>query len=101
MTLCQFNNNNNINFISVPSWQRCPQGKGLESLAALVSSVEETPDAIPTTISGSIPTWINGSFLRNGPGKFEFGEDRYLKMHHTLKVLQKKKESRIERRVWI
>uniref|UniRef100_A0A3Q1BZR9 Beta-carotene 15, 15-dioxygenase 2, like n=1 Tax=Amphiprion ocellaris TaxID=80972 RepID=A0A3Q1BZR9_AMPOC len=32
---------------------------------------------ITTTIKGTIPTWINGSFLRNGPGKFEFGEDRY------------------------
>uniref|UniRef100_A0A672JKT6 Beta,beta-carotene 9',10'-oxygenase-like n=1 Tax=Salarias fasciatus TaxID=181472 RepID=A0A672JKT6_SALFA len=50
---------------------------GLESLANLVSTVEETPDPIPTTIKGTIPSWINGSFLRNGPGKFEFGEDRY------------------------
>uniref|UniRef100_A0A672JI00 Beta,beta-carotene 9',10'-oxygenase-like n=1 Tax=Salarias fasciatus TaxID=181472 RepID=A0A672JI00_SALFA len=57
--------------------QRCPQAKGLESLANLVSTVEETPDPIPTTIKGTIPSWINGSFLRNGPGKFEFGEDRY------------------------
>uniref|UniRef100_A0A672JHW9 Beta,beta-carotene 9',10'-oxygenase-like n=1 Tax=Salarias fasciatus TaxID=181472 RepID=A0A672JHW9_SALFA len=47
------------------------------SLANLVSTVEETPDPIPTTIKGTIPSWINGSFLRNGPGKFEFGEDRY------------------------
>lgn len=61
---------------SVPSWQRCPRGSGLESLAALLSSVEETPDPIPTTIKGTIPTWIKGSFLRNGPGKFEFGEER-------------------------
>uniref|UniRef100_A0A3Q3VYW4 Uncharacterized protein n=1 Tax=Mola mola TaxID=94237 RepID=A0A3Q3VYW4_MOLML len=61
----------------VPSWQRCPQGKGLESMAPLVRSVEETPDPIPTTVTGTIPTWINGSFLRNGPGKFEFGKDSY------------------------
>ncbi|KAM4616236.1 beta-carotene 15, 15-dioxygenase 2, like isoform 2-T2 [Polymixia lowei] len=63
---------------SVPSRARCPQGKGLESLAALVRSVEETPEPIPTTIKGTIPSWINGSFLRNGPGKFEFGQDRYV-----------------------
>ncbi|XP_029685868.1 beta,beta-carotene 9',10'-oxygenase-like [Takifugu rubripes] len=62
---------------NIPSWQRCPQGSGLESLAALLSSVEETPDPIPTTIKGTIPTWIKGSFLRNGPGKFEFGEESY------------------------
>uniref|UniRef100_A0A3Q3E5N9 Beta-carotene 15, 15-dioxygenase 2, like n=1 Tax=Hippocampus comes TaxID=109280 RepID=A0A3Q3E5N9_HIPCM len=51
--------------------------KGLESVAPLVNSVEEIPDPIPTTIKGTVPTWINGSFLRNGPGKFEFGQDRY------------------------
>ncbi|XP_022056553.2 beta-carotene 15, 15-dioxygenase 2, like isoform X2 [Acanthochromis polyacanthus] len=62
---------------SVSSRQRCPQARGLERVAPLVSTVEETPDPITTTIKGTIPTWINGSFLRNGPGKFEFGEDRY------------------------
>lgn len=61
----------------VPSRLRCPQASGLESLAPLVTSVEETPDPIPTNIKGTIPPWINGSFLRNGPGKFEFGNDRY------------------------
>uniref|UniRef100_A0A8C3AS17 Beta-carotene 15, 15-dioxygenase 2, like n=1 Tax=Cyclopterus lumpus TaxID=8103 RepID=A0A8C3AS17_CYCLU len=57
--------------------QQCPQGKGLETIEPLVRSVEETPDPIPTTITGTIPTWINGSLLRNGPGKFEFGKDSY------------------------
>ncbi|XP_072289252.1 beta-carotene 15, 15-dioxygenase 2, like [Eucyclogobius newberryi] len=62
----------------IPSRLRCPQGSGLESLAPLVTSVEETPNPIPTTVSGNIPSWINGSFLRNGPAKFEFGNDRYV-----------------------
>uniref|UniRef100_A0A8C3GAF1 Beta-carotene 15, 15-dioxygenase 2, like n=1 Tax=Cyclopterus lumpus TaxID=8103 RepID=A0A8C3GAF1_CYCLU len=47
------------------------------TIEPLVRSVEETPDPIPTTITGTIPTWINGSLLRNGPGKFEFGKDSY------------------------
>lgn len=46
---------------------------GLESIAPLISTVEETPEPITTTVEGSIPSWINGNFLRNGPGKFEFG----------------------------
>lgn len=75
--------------LSVPSWQRCPQGKGLESMAPLVRSVEETPDPIPTTVTGTIPTWIKGSFLRNGPGKFEFGKDRYLKNTFTQRIFCK------------
>lgn len=47
--------------------------KGLETIAPLVRSVEETPEPIPTEVQGSIPSWIHGNLLRNGPGKFEFG----------------------------
>ncbi|KAL7836289.1 hypothetical protein AOLI_G00275730 [Acnodon oligacanthus] len=54
-----------------------PLAHGLESIAPLVTSVEETPEPILTVIKGNIPSWINGSFLRNGPGKFEFGESRF------------------------
>ncbi|XP_078808973.1 beta-carotene 15, 15-dioxygenase 2, like isoform X3 [Oryzias latipes] len=63
---------------NLSSRERCPKADDLESLEHLVQSGEETPEPIPTTIKGSIPTWINGSFLRNGPGKFEFGEDKYI-----------------------
>jgi beta,beta-carotene 9',10'-dioxygenase len=48
------------------------------SIAALVNSAEETPQPVSTHIKGTIPSWINGSFLRNGPGKFEFGKDKYV-----------------------
>ena len=47
--------------------------KGLETISPLVQSVQETPEPISTMVQGSIPPWINGKFLRNGPGKFEFG----------------------------
>lgn len=50
--------------------------KGLECIASLVSTVEETLEPISTQIQGIIPSWINGSLLRNGPGKFEFGNTR-------------------------
>lgn len=79
------------NFLPVSSRQRCPQAKGLEGLAPLVNSVEESPDPIPTTIKGTVPTWINGSFLRNGPGKFEFGQDRYTVQHTALLDANNKK----------
>ncbi|XP_054610852.1 carotenoid-cleaving dioxygenase, mitochondrial isoform X1 [Dunckerocampus dactyliophorus] len=51
--------------------------KGLETIAPLVCSAEETPDPIPAKVQGIIPHWINGSLLRNGPGKFEFGNTHY------------------------
>lgn len=50
--------------------------QGLETIAPLVRSVEETPEPIPTEVQGSIPSWIDGNLLRNGPGKFEFGNRR-------------------------
>ncbi|KAM4703961.1 carotenoid-cleaving dioxygenase, mitochondrial-like isoform 2-T2 [Rhinophrynus dorsalis] len=50
---------------------------GLECIAPLVKTVQEVPQPIPTQITGIVPEWIKGCLLRNGPGKFEFGEDRY------------------------
>uniref|UniRef100_A0A672I6H5 Uncharacterized protein n=1 Tax=Salarias fasciatus TaxID=181472 RepID=A0A672I6H5_SALFA len=43
----------------------------------LVRSVEETPEPISTNITGTIPRWISGNFLRNGPGKFEIGNQMF------------------------
>ncbi|XP_078023512.1 beta-carotene oxygenase 2b isoform X1 [Epinephelus lanceolatus] len=50
---------------------------GLPSIEKIVRSVEETPEPISTVITGNIPEWINGSFLRNGPGKFEIGNQKF------------------------
>ncbi|KAG7478545.1 beta,beta-carotene 9 9' [Solea senegalensis] len=50
---------------------------GLPCIEKIVSSVEEMPESISTNITGTIPQWINGSFLRNGPGKFEIGDHRF------------------------
>lgn len=49
---------------------------GLPCIEKIVSSVEDTPEPIGTDITGSIPVWIRGSFLRNGPGKFEIGNQK-------------------------
>uniref|UniRef100_A0A3P8S4M6 Uncharacterized protein n=1 Tax=Amphiprion percula TaxID=161767 RepID=A0A3P8S4M6_AMPPE len=49
---------------------------GLPCIEKLVCSVEDTPEPISTRISGTIPEWINGNFLRNGPGKFEIGDQK-------------------------
>ncbi|XP_018547895.1 carotenoid-cleaving dioxygenase, mitochondrial isoform X1 [Lates calcarifer] len=65
---------------------------GLETIAPLVHSVEETPEPISTEVQGTIPSWINGNLLRNGPGKFEFGNTHYnhwfdgMAMLHQFKI---------------
>lgn len=56
--------------------------KGLETIAPLVRTVEETPEPISTDVQGTIPSWINGNFLRNGPGKFEFGNTQWVSARH-------------------
>ncbi|XP_051902546.1 carotenoid-cleaving dioxygenase, mitochondrial-like isoform X22 [Hippocampus zosterae] len=63
--------------------------KGLESLAPLVRSVEETPDAIHAEVQGTIPHWINGSLLRNGPAKFEFGDTSFNHWFDGMAMLHK------------
>ncbi|XP_035240746.1 beta,beta-carotene 9',10'-oxygenase-like isoform X1 [Anguilla anguilla] len=50
---------------------------GLPCIEKLVRSADEVPDPIGTTVCGHIPAWISGSFLRNGPGKFEFGNKSF------------------------
>ncbi|KAM7137888.1 carotenoid-cleaving dioxygenase, mitochondrial isoform 2-T3 [Macrochelys suwanniensis] len=51
--------------------------KGLQCISPLMRSVEETPQPILTKVKGHIPKWLSGSLLRNGPGKFEFGEEKF------------------------
>lgn len=52
---------------------------GLPCIEKIVSSVEDTPEPIITKITGKVPEWINGKFLRNGPGKFEIGNQKWVK----------------------
>ncbi|XP_077448043.1 carotenoid-cleaving dioxygenase, mitochondrial-like isoform X3 [Stigmatopora argus] len=40
-------------------------------------------------IQGTIPHWINGSLLRNGPGNFEFGDTRYNNWFDGMALLHK------------
>ncbi|XP_070560964.1 retinoid isomerohydrolase-like isoform X1 [Ptychodera flava] len=38
---------------------------------------KEYPVPVEACITGTIPDWLDGSLLRNGPGKFEVGDDEY------------------------
>lgn len=63
------------NFFSQEKKQvRFSEHEGKECIAPLFQTVQEIPQPIPTKITGTIPKWIQGSLLRNGPGKFEFGD---------------------------
>ncbi|CAH1775300.1 unnamed protein product [Owenia fusiformis] len=49
----------------------------LGNIGDLFKTADEQPQQIEALISGTIPTWIKGGLLRNGPGKFEVGKDKY------------------------
>nr|AAP92577.1 Ab2-079 [Rattus norvegicus] len=57
----------------------CEWGKrqSLPCIAPLLTTVEETLSTVSARVRGHIPEWLNGYLLRVGPGKFEFGKDRY------------------------
>ena len=59
------------------------------NIAALYyQSVEELSEPIDTKITGNLPTWIKGTLLRNGPGKFEVGSSSYRYLFDGLALLQ-------------
>ncbi|XP_035533296.1 beta-carotene oxygenase 1, like [Morone saxatilis] len=37
----------------------------------------ETPEPVKAQVTGSIPSWLQGSLLRNGPGLFSVGSSEY------------------------
>ncbi|XP_075695865.1 carotenoid-cleaving dioxygenase, mitochondrial-like [Rhinoderma darwinii] len=65
---------------------------GVECIAPLFQTVQETPQPVPTKVTGTIPKWIRGSLLRNGPGRFEFGSDKFnhwfdgMALMHNFKI---------------
>ncbi|KAL7643624.1 UNVERIFIED_CONTAM: hypothetical protein RMT77_005607 [Armadillidium vulgare] len=48
---------------------------------------QETP--ISGSVTGSIPSWLRGSLILNGPGKMKFGDQEYLHVFDGAAVLQK------------
>ncbi|KAM5227112.1 LOW QUALITY PROTEIN: carotenoid-cleaving dioxygenase, mitochondrial [Hipposideros larvatus] len=50
--------------------------ESLPCIAPPVTTVEETPQIISAKVRGHFPKWLNG-YLLTGPGKFEFGKDKY------------------------
>ncbi|XP_041834726.1 beta-carotene oxygenase 1, like [Melanotaenia boesemani] len=37
----------------------------------------ETPEQVKAQVTGSVPTWLQGTLLRNGPGRFSVGDSEY------------------------
>jgi carotenoid cleavage dioxygenase-like enzyme len=68
--------------LAAPVMPIAPYGLGFTSLDREVSV-----DALP--ISGTLPPWLSGSLLRNGPARFEIGADRYRHWFDGLAMLHR------------
>ena len=45
--------------------------------SCLYQTAEERPEPVRAEISGKIPSWLNGTLIRNGPGRFECGDTSF------------------------
>ena len=68
--------------MAAPNVSRLSYSKGLETLDAEVEI-----DSLP--VEGSIPEWLAGTLLRNGPAKFEVGEQAFNHWFDGLAMLHR------------
>ena len=45
--------------------------------SCLFQSVYERPEPISAEVRGSLPSWLTGTLIRNGPGRFECGDTSF------------------------
>jgi carotenoid cleavage dioxygenase-like enzyme len=55
----------------------------------LRSCDHEITEPVEGIVSGEIPTWINGSLLRNGPGKLGFGGNSFKHLFDAAALLHR------------
>lgn len=64
-------------------------GLNAADFARLFETVEEVSTPVPAETIGSLPAWLNGSLVRAGPGKFEFGSHSYENWFDGMCILHK------------
>jgi len=49
----------------------------VQDYSCLFKSTEEQPEPISAEVKGDLPTWLTGTMIRNGPGRFECGDTSF------------------------
>ena len=49
----------------------------VQDYSCLFQSTEEQPEPISAEVKGNLPTWLTGTMIRNGPGRFECGDTSF------------------------
>merc|ERR1740139_1168625 len=55
----------------------------------LYKSASEISDPVPAETHGNIPEWLSGTLLRDGPGLFEFGEEKALHAFDGMAMIRR------------
>ena len=72
------------------SWNTDKWPSGINSSAGLFETMSEHPTQIQLkTKNNKIPSWIQGSFYRNGPAIYEWGKTAYKHMFDPNGILQR------------
>ena len=45
-----------------------------DAMQKAMQSADENPNRVELPVSGAVPEWLSGTLLRNGPGRWEFGD---------------------------
>lgn len=48
-----------------------------QDLSRLFQTGEEQPEPIRAEVKGNLPSWLTGTIIRNGPGRFECGDTSF------------------------
>merc|ERR1712136_172455 len=60
----------------------------LTNMQQMLRTMPYFPEARPLEFRGRIPKWVSGTFYRNGPGIYEYGEDKYNHLFDPTAILQ-------------
>jgi hypothetical protein len=72
----------------------------VQNIGRLFQTMEEHPQPKSLETTGNVPAWLKGSFYRNGPGKYEFGNDTFKHFFDPSAIVQRLeiKDSKIQYR---
>ena len=68
----------------------------ITNLGRMFQTMKENPDFIKLNPEGKLPDWLEGSLLRNGPGKYEFGNNTFKHFFDPSAIIQGKVIVKIE-----
>ena len=60
-----------------------------KDFASLFQTVDEHPEPINAEVKGNLPSWLRGTLLRNGPGKFECGDTSFKHLFDAQALLHR------------